>query len=292
MVHKHPSQSPQEQFRLRELPQVFNILSSSSLCFSFLFISQFLYFVSSTHPLVSPLLFPYVFFYDCYVSQGDQGNITRQEAVSMLPPLFLDVQPHHTVLDMCAAPGSKTTQIIEQLHAGTPGQLPRGLVIANDVEKNRCYMLVHHTKRLASPAIVVTNNPAQSYPRLPIRLDRILADVPCSGDGTFSSSSLPSLFLPLSHLRSLLHYLLPLSPLHLLTLPIRNHAQEYGYMAPLAAPDGSGPAHAAGAHCVSRCADACGGWTHGVFHVFAEPLRGRSSGHGASEADGRSDGAC
>lgn len=36
-----------------------------------------------------------------------QGNITRQEAVSMLPPLFLDVEPHHVVLDMCAAPGSK-----------------------------------------------------------------------------------------------------------------------------------------------------------------------------------------
>jgi tRNA (cytosine34-C5)-methyltransferase len=45
-------------------------------------------------------------------------------------------------------------------------------------------MLVHHTKRLASPSIVVTNNPAQTYPRLPMRLDRILADVPCTGDGT------------------------------------------------------------------------------------------------------------
>lgn len=125
-------------------------------------------------------------FHKFLISQGDQGNITRQEAVSMLPPLFLDVQPHHTVLDMCAAPGSKTTQIIEFLHSGggLAQTLPTGLVIANDVEKERCYMLVHHTKRLASPAIVVTNNPAQTYPRLPIRLDRILADVPCSGDGT------------------------------------------------------------------------------------------------------------
>ena len=40
--------------------------------------------------------------------QNDAGGITRQEAVSMVPPLFLDVQPHHKVLDMCAAPGSKT----------------------------------------------------------------------------------------------------------------------------------------------------------------------------------------
>ena len=39
-----------------------------------------------------------------------KGNITRQEAVSMLPPLFLDVEPHHVVLDMCAAPGSKVSR--------------------------------------------------------------------------------------------------------------------------------------------------------------------------------------
>ena len=50
-------------------------------------------------------------------------------------------------------------------------------------------MLVHHTKRLASPAIMVTNHPAQCYPRLPIRLDRILADVPCSGDGTLRKNN-------------------------------------------------------------------------------------------------------
>lgn len=42
-----------------------------------------------------------------------QGNISRQEAVSMVPPLLMDIQPHQWVLDMCAAPGSKTAQIIE-----------------------------------------------------------------------------------------------------------------------------------------------------------------------------------
>eukprot|EP01111_Echinosteliopsis_oligospora_P002084 TRINITY_DN1305_c0_g1_i1.p1 TRINITY_DN1305_c0_g1~~TRINITY_DN1305_c0_g1_i1.p1 ORF type:complete len:779 (+),score=289.13 TRINITY_DN1305_c0_g1_i1:45-2381(+) len=128
-------------------------------------------------------------FHQFLIAQSEQGNITRQEAVSMLPPLFLDVQPQHTVLDMCAAPGSKTTQIIESLHAASGNAPPKGLVIANDVDKDRCYMLVHQTQRLASPAIMVTNNPAQLYPRLPIRLDRILADVPCSGDGTLRKSA-------------------------------------------------------------------------------------------------------
>ena len=36
----------------------------------------------------------------------------------MIPPLLLEVEPHHRVLDMCAAPGSKTAQLIEALHAG------------------------------------------------------------------------------------------------------------------------------------------------------------------------------
>lgn len=42
----------------------------------------------------------------------------RQEAVSMIPPLLLNVQPEHFVLDMCASPGSKTAQMLEALHAG------------------------------------------------------------------------------------------------------------------------------------------------------------------------------
>ena len=39
---------------------------------------------------------------------ADSGLITRQEIVSMIPPLLLEVRPHHAVLDTCAAPGSKT----------------------------------------------------------------------------------------------------------------------------------------------------------------------------------------
>jgi len=138
------------------------------------------------------------------------GNISRQEAVSMIPPLVMDIQPHHIVLDMCAAPGSKTAQLIEAIHANEEtrvqaaiqdesiddgsGGRPAGLVIANDADYRRSHMLIHQTKRLNSPNLIVTNHDATMYPSLLVKnedgrkeylkFDRILADVPCSGDGT------------------------------------------------------------------------------------------------------------
>lgn len=124
--------------------------------------------------------------------ESDVGAITRQEAVSMVPPLFLDVKPHHRVLDMCAAPGSKTAQLLEALHAGS--EEPTGVVIANDADAQRCNMLTHQTQRMRSPAMVITNHEAQCFPLLwnldpecedeRVLFDRILCDVPCSGDGT------------------------------------------------------------------------------------------------------------
>ncbi|KAK2077853.1 hypothetical protein QBZ16_003721 [Prototheca wickerhamii] len=119
------------------------------------------------------------------------GAISRQEAVSMVPPLFLDVQPGHRVLDLCAAPGSKTAQLLEALHArGDPGA---GCVVANDADARRCNLLTHQTKRMCSPALIVTNHEAQRFPHIidyaaaraaGLLFDRVLADVPCSGDGT------------------------------------------------------------------------------------------------------------
>ncbi|XP_058162448.1 RNA cytosine C(5)-methyltransferase NSUN2 isoform X3 [Dasypus novemcinctus] len=132
-------------------------------------------------------------FHQFLVSETESGNISRQEAVSMIPPLLLSVQPHHKILDMCAAPGSKTTQLIEMLHADMNVPFPEGFVIANDVDNKRCYLLVHQAKRLSSPCIMVVNHDAASIPRLQVDVggrkealfyDRVLCDVPCSGDGT------------------------------------------------------------------------------------------------------------
>uniref|UniRef100_A0A8B9HFE0 tRNA (cytosine(34)-C(5))-methyltransferase n=1 Tax=Astyanax mexicanus TaxID=7994 RepID=A0A8B9HFE0_ASTMX len=132
-------------------------------------------------------------FHQFLVSETECGNISRQEAVSMIPPLLLKIEPHHKILDMCAAPGSKTAQLIEMLHSDMDVPFPEGFVIANDVDNKRCYLLVHQAKRLNSPCIMVVNHDASCIPRLMVEqngtkdvlfYDRVLCDVPCSGDGT------------------------------------------------------------------------------------------------------------
>ncbi|XP_077404450.1 RNA cytosine C(5)-methyltransferase NSUN2 [Vanacampus margaritifer] len=133
-------------------------------------------------------------FHQFLVSETESGNISRQEAVSMIPPLLLNIESNHKILDMCAAPGSKTAQLIEMLHSDMEVPFPEGFVIANDVDNKRCYLLVHQAKRLNSPCIMVANHDASCIPMLQIQgadgkkdvlfYDRILCDVPCSGDGT------------------------------------------------------------------------------------------------------------
>ena len=167
---------------------------------------------------------PFASFQKFLVAENDVGNITRQEVVSMIPPLVMDIKPGMTVLDMCAAPGSKSAQLIELLTSGEEERVQTvakhlangldrpesddydddgrstGLLIANDIDYKRSHMLVHQMKRLSSANLIVTNHDATVYPSIKLsskpspdgkpssnrylKFDRILADVPCSGDGT------------------------------------------------------------------------------------------------------------
>ncbi|KTW30461.1 uncharacterized protein T551_01744 [Pneumocystis jirovecii RU7] len=153
-------------------------------------------------------------FQDWLFYETESGNISRQEAVSMIPALLLDVKSHHSVIDLCASPGSKTAQLLEAIHANindgdeslnsNVSQIyPRGFLIANDVDFKRAYMLVHQVKRFNSPCMIVTNHDASKLPNFFVdegidtlsepsktskkrilKFDRVLADVPCTGDGT------------------------------------------------------------------------------------------------------------
>ena len=73
-------------------------------------------------------------FHSWLLRETDLGHVHRQEAVSMVPPLLLDVQPGHTVLDSCASPGSKAQELLEMLASSTH---PSGLMVANDADIKR-----------------------------------------------------------------------------------------------------------------------------------------------------------
>ena len=84
------------------------------------------------------------------VQEHEGGRVTRQEAVSMVPPLLLAPEPHHLVLDACASPGSKTAQLLEAVgggaYGGGRGADPSGAVVANDRDARRCNMLCHQVR--------------------------------------------------------------------------------------------------------------------------------------------------
>ncbi len=144
------------------------------------------------------------------VMHTEIGSIARQEAVSMLPPIVLAVEPQHAVLDMCAAPGSKTLQLVEALHRYNKREekvFPQGFIIANDVDPRRANMLVHQTKSMDSPNLIITSQDASQFPNIldsqgqKTQYDRILADVPCSGDGTIRKN--PNIWNDWSHRKAL-----------------------------------------------------------------------------------------
>ena len=108
----------------------------------------------------------------------DTGRLTRQEAVSMIPAIALDAQPGELVLDMCASPGSKTTQIAEHLDG-------RGVVMANEVVNSRINTLVANTKRHGSITPIIVHHDGRFIPKVPqTGFDKILVDAPCTGSAT------------------------------------------------------------------------------------------------------------
>ena len=108
----------------------------------------------------------------------ETGRLTRQEAVSMIPAIALDAKPGELVLDMCASPGSKTTQIAEHLGG-------KGIVMANEIANSRINTLVANTKRHGSITPMITHHDGRFIPKVPkTGFDKILVDAPCTGSAT------------------------------------------------------------------------------------------------------------
>ena len=127
---------------------------------------------------------PRGYYYDLAARPGlspyhEAGLYYLQEPSAMAPAGLLDVRPGMRVLDLCAAPGGKSTQ----LAAALQGQ---GLLIANEIHPQRAKVLARNLERLAVVnGLVLNEHPQRLAERFPRYFDRILVDAPCSGEGMF-----------------------------------------------------------------------------------------------------------
>ncbi len=109
------------------------------------------------------------------------GYFYFQEGGSMIPPLALKVKENQCILDMCAAPGSKTTQMAQIMQNS-------GVIVANERISGRVVILAHNL-RLCGVAntIVLSEDGRKLTQKLSTNFDRILADVPCTASGHLRS---------------------------------------------------------------------------------------------------------
>ncbi|WP_435195657.1 RsmB/NOP family class I SAM-dependent RNA methyltransferase [Natronomonas sp. EA1] len=108
------------------------------------------------------------------------GWLYGQEEVSAVPAQVLDPQPGERVLDTCAAPGSKTTQLAALMD-------DQGTLVANDNNLGRLSALRSNAERCGVTNLAVTRQDARNFSLKPFDgalFDRVLADVPCSCEGT------------------------------------------------------------------------------------------------------------
>ena len=106
------------------------------------------------------------------------GLFYIQEASSMLPAEILNPKPGEIVLDACASPGSKTTQMIAKMKN-------QGVLIANEFQHDRVGRLIENVSRWGAKNTVITHQPTSSFSSMVHFFDKILIDAPCSGEGMF-----------------------------------------------------------------------------------------------------------
>lgn len=107
------------------------------------------------------------------------GAYYMQEPSAMCPVACLPLQRGMRVLDLCASPGGKSTQIANRI-----GQ--EGLLVSNEINHSRCGILAGNIERMGIRNAIVTNTNAQTLAKhLPAFFDAVVVDAPCSGEGMF-----------------------------------------------------------------------------------------------------------
>lgn len=107
------------------------------------------------------------------------GLYYLQEPSAMTPASILPVKPGDKVLDLCAAPGGKATELGARLHG-------KGFLAANDISNPRARALLKNVEVFGiSNSLILNEVPAKLAEKFPEFFDRILVDAPCSGEGMF-----------------------------------------------------------------------------------------------------------
>ncbi len=110
------------------------------------------------------------------------GYFYVQSTSSMLPPLVLNPQPHEAVLDIAAAPGSKTTQMAQMMKN-------TGFILANDIDYDRIKALSNNVDRMGTLNVIITMTEGHRIAFMhPETFDKVLVDAPCSALGTMYKS--------------------------------------------------------------------------------------------------------
>jgi NOL1/NOP2/sun family putative RNA methylase len=132
---------------------------------------------------------PEIIFVESSLEPGEIGRTLEhllgyyyvQETSSMMPVIAMDPQPNQTVLDLCASPGSKTTQMASYMKN-------TGLIIANELDFNRMKILSSNLERCGVTNTIVTKKDGaylcDNLHQRGFEFDKILVDAPCSGEGT------------------------------------------------------------------------------------------------------------
>ncbi|MBQ4558365.1 MAG: hypothetical protein IJA61_03200 [Clostridia bacterium] len=113
------------------------------------------------------------------------GVVYSQDSSAMLPVLALDVQPDDVVLDVCAAPGGKSIQILQGLNN-------EGLLVSNEIDSSRVKILYENLVKTGYNNFVISSTFPKQLEANKSMFNKILVDAPCSGEGMFRKAGIES----------------------------------------------------------------------------------------------------